>query len=355
MDALANTITPLIGATDFYLFVLNAGIGWFEAWVLRRWFRGRPWAVLWMIPANYFSAWAGWFALHEWLASAVPRWLGDRPIEHVTSVAAAVWGFAFAVTLATEWPFVIWAIQGGHRSAVRVMAATVAVNVASYLLVGVWFLQSFSLPLDVRVTSLSRLPPPPTGTLYWVDPSGRVMARRMGLGVTTTDRAVGRVVKDDFVWPNMLDVVPGSPGRVRLEARYSRTIWRDRPTPPGDVEPEDPTVVSDAGSALALPSDFAGQSRLLRKSVLDLRPPDHRTLAVTFDWYRHFITAAVPGGPSVYLTVGFGPVDWTPQDPTVLTNDAIVFEWAGQIVLLAPAERSVAFVVAGTCPAFVPD
>lgn len=70
--------------------------------------------------------------------------------------------------------------------------------------------------------------------------------------------------------------------------------------------------------------------------------------------YHKFLATDVPGGARSRLSIGFGPMQWDISEPTVLPDDKVVFEWAGQIVLFDPHTRKLAFVSLGGCPAFVP-
>src|SRR5258706_436443 len=108
---LANTITPLISANFFYLYVINAVIGIAEGTMLKRWFAGGPRSVWWMIGANYLSAWVGWYVLN-WLMEPRVNWiLGSKPIERINLLAGIMALIAFAVTIIFEVGFVHLARQ----------------------------------------------------------------------------------------------------------------------------------------------------------------------------------------------------------------------------------------------------
>ncbi|HWB54445.1 MAG TPA: hypothetical protein VG722_09640 [Tepidisphaeraceae bacterium] len=354
MEFLADTITSLIVADIAYLFLLNAAIGFLEGTLLRRLFSGGRRAVWWMIAANYLSAWIGWIALAGiWSNPHVRALLAPAPIERINLLAGITVLLSFAITLLIEWPFVHWGTVRPRRSIGRTTLATFCVNSISYLLLCLWFLwTSFTLPFNARVVSLIDMGPFPQGTLYWIDPTGRVIARDLrGKG---GNLRVGQMMQNDFIWPCQLRVDPASNRQhVQIDVEYATSTYADRPTP-SDVKPPDPVVIADAGRASAFPRDYWDQSRTLQNDVVDLRPAEHRQMRVTFDWYRHYLDTKVPGGPHTHLYVGLINWDWELQQPTILPDDKIVFEWEKQILLFDPHTANIAFIANGSCPAFVP-
>lgn len=354
MSILANTITALTMQTDTYLFVLNALIGVLEGWLLKRFFKGGRHAIAWMIAANYFSAWVGWYIFRWFVESRLDTALGPRPIERVNHVILMLGCIAFALTVLLEIGFVYVAIDRPQRSLTRTLLGTLCVNAISYALICLWFFSTpFTSYVDAQVTSLSDLGPLPHGTLFWVDPSGDVIARNCaGSG---PDRRVGKVVIDDYASPYQLRLTRATDAnRVGLSVIYSHHSYPGQPTTTEDV-PDYDVLLTDAGDARALPADYWEQSQVLLKNILDLRPPDHRQTLVQFDRYRCFLRTDVPGGPRTSLRVGFAGFQWSTEQPTVLPDDKIVFEWEEQIVLFDPHARKIAFVAHGTCPAFIPD
>ena len=351
---LADTITPAIASGFLYLFVINAAIGYLEGALLKTHFGGGRRSVWWMLLANYLSAWAGWFGLFYLLGPGMKALLGPRPIERINSVALAMVGISFAITLVVETGFVHLATPKAGRSLNKSLRASFCVNAVSYVITCLMFLWvGFSLPLNASVRPLADLGPLSPGTLYWVDPTGQVMARQ--LDHVGSDCKVGQVMLNDFAQPYQLRLQPRNDHkRVELDAEYSFPSYADRPTPPGIQQQPDPLVLADAGSADGLPSDYWNQDTFHRKSTVDLRQVGKRQTAVKFDWYRRYLDADVPGGPQTHLTIGFAVMDWSIEEPTVLPDEKIVFEWAGQIVLFDPHTRKIAFVALGTCPAFVP-
>lgn len=346
LPILADTITAFV-ATDFaYLFILNAIIGWVEGKLLKRWFSGGRRAVWWMIAANYLSAWIGFMGFIWLVEPRVDGLLGSRPIERVNLLAAGMALISFVITVGVEFGFVYLAREQDKRSTGHAFWATICVNAISYLAICLFFIwSSYSLPLNAHITQLSELGSLPHGTLYWVDPTGGVISKdsnRIG-----PDRKIGQVVQNDRCWPYQLRIDQAANlQRVQMSVMYSGF----------DTFPETGTVlVPDAGPLAAFPADYLGRNRILRKTVLDLRPEDHRATQVTFDWYRHYLNTDVPGGPNSYLSVALAIFDWQIQEPTVLPDDKIVFELNRQIVIFDPYTRKLAFVALGTCPAFVPD
>jgi len=293
-------------------------------------------------------------AAEQLLSPRIAALLGPVPIERINCVAATYALLCFAASVVIEAPCVFAAVAKSRRrrSLGGVALAAIGVNAISYVLIIGWFLwMSYTLPLNARVVKLSDLGAITPCTLYWIDPAGHVMARRLDRSESPHTLAA-KVMKNDFVWPFQLRVerVENS-DRVRLSVMCGTTTYRDRPTPPGLEPPDDPLILADAGGIDAFPSDYWDQNPMLRKNAFDLRPSDRRQRSpVGFDWYRNYLEA---GGAR--LSVGLPWANWRMQEPTVLADDKIVFEWEGQIVLFDPRTHKLAYFAAGTCPAVVPE
>jgi hypothetical protein len=178
-----------------------------------------------------------------------------------------------------------------------------------------------------------------------------VVARR--LDQAETGRVVAQVTQNESAKPYQLCVeTAGNAQRVQLSAKYSFMRGNTATIPDNLWGGE--TVLADAGAASAFPADYWNQ-RLLRKSVLDLRALQNRQMRVAFDRYRNYLDTDAPDGPRSHLYIGLGSIEWYIQEPTVLPDDKIVFEWSGQIVLFDPHTTKLAFVALGTCPAFIPS
>lgn len=352
ISMLANTITPAMMGAGFYLIVFNAILGVTEGMILRRWFKGGTKAVWWMILANYLSAWIGWMGVAWLMTPHMNSLLGPRPIERVNFIVGALFLVTFAISVIVEAALVYLALQRTCRGVLRTMGGSLAVNAVSYPFIALWFLNSsYTLPLNASVVSDAELGPMPRGTLYWIDAHGLVMARALE-SRDDRPREVASVMLNDFFHPYQLQVMK-SGNRVSIVPNYSGVSYRDRPAPQGLEPPEGPVVV-DAGSAVNFPADYWEQDRMLRKTVLDLRPVERRAIRITFDWYRHYLSASVPGGRKSRLTIGWAVIDWGMSEPTVLPDDKVVLEWADQIVIFDPRTGRIAFIAPGTCPAFVP-
>jgi hypothetical protein len=351
---LANTITPVMGADCTYLIFMNVVIGILEASLLRRWFCGTKRAVWWMIAANYLSAWAGWFALLFLVNPWMEAFLGSRPIERINLLAAMVVLVAFAITIIVEIGFVHLATDRDKRSRGRTIRATLCVNAFSYLLICSWFMWlSFSLPLNAHVTDSSDLGTLSKGNLYWVDPTGQVMAK--ALNGEAAGQPVGQVTLNNSVQPYQLRIERSdNPERVQMVVMYS-SIENGATSTPVNHELPYPAFLADAGSAAAFPADYWDHFPVSRKSVFDTRATESRFTQFRFDWYRKFLKTDVPNGPHSRLTIGFATIDWDMKEPTVLPDEKIVFEWAGQIIIFDPHTQKLAFVALGTCPAFIPE
>jgi len=350
---IANTITPLFTATLLYLFVINAGIGVLEGTILKYWFARRRRAVWWMVAANYVSAWAGWLALSWVIGPHFDRLLGSKPLERINLIALTTVLIALAAAIVIECPFVHFASGRPKRSLGRTLLETSVVNVISYSIICVWFVfTSFSLPLNARIKPLAELGKLPAGTLYWVSPTGDVLAR--SIGASDPDRVVAHIEQSDFLRPYQLRLDrPEREGPVQLNARCSIIQYSDRPTPENVREPRSP-LVPNVGCVSAFPDDYWGRDHFMAMRIRDLRPAGARQVRVTFNSYFRYLDAIVPHGAHSRLTMGLVTADWELEEVTVLPDGKIIFQWGGQIVIFDPCTRKLAFVASGTCPAFVP-
>lgn len=356
MVLLADTITPAISGSFLYLFILNAFIGILEGKLLRKWFGGGHRAVWWMIFANYLSAWAGWFLLIWIIDPRLHALLGPRPIERVNHLALGMVLIAFVASVLIEALFVHLATKPQGRSPGLTILASFCVNLVSYVIVCfMLILVSFSLPLNAKVVPLTSMGTISSGTLYWVDSTGRIMSRTMKQN--EPDRNVGRAVLNDFAKPYQLHIDQSeNPQRTQITVRYSFIQSGDRSTGQNqDIPPDEETVLTDAGPSKVFPADYWSHNDMLRKSVLDLRSAESRRTAVHYDWYRDYLDTSVPGGPHSRLYIALRAEDWPICNPTVLPDGKIVFDWCGQIVLFDPQTTKLAFIALGTCPAFVPS
>jgi len=350
---LGDTITPGMMNNLMYLFVMNAAIGVLEGLLLKWWFAGGKRAVWWMIAANYCSAWLGWFLL-GWLIDPSNYNLGPKPIERISHLALIVTLISFAITILLEAGFVHIAIRREKRSVPRTLLATITVNAISYTILCSWYLStSFTLLTDARVVDFSQMSQLPRATLYWVDPSGLVRSRNFAR--SEPDHIVVVLPQNETYKPYQLRITESDNShRAQMNAEYE-TIGAGNI--PAGMTPgvQEMPVLLDAGPLEVFPADYWQQSRILLKSVLDLRPEKSRQIAVNFDVYRHFLHTEVPGGLNSMLSVAFASLEWEPRQPTVLPDDKIIFEWEGQVVLFDPRTQNIAFVALGSCPAFIPD
>ena len=101
VSAVADVGTPLVWGGGFHLFLGNAIIGLLEGSLLARVFcLPKRRCVLWLILANYLSAWIGMMlASHLFEKYATDIYTGLR----VTWLLVAL---TYLLTLVVEWPFV---------------------------------------------------------------------------------------------------------------------------------------------------------------------------------------------------------------------------------------------------------
>jgi hypothetical protein len=307
-----------------------------------------------MIFANYLSAWIGWIGLIWLIHPRMKAFLGPRPIERINLLAVTLVAISFFLSVIIESGFVHLAIKRARRPLAKALLASLCVNAISYLFICGWFLWvSYSLPFNAHVASLSELGALPRGTLYWVDGNGNVMAQN--LDRPGSEHFVERVMQNDFIDPSLLYFQKAAdPRRVSLNVLYETIEYSDRPAPT-DFKTPDSLVLADAGPANAFPPDYWDRPGLARNNALDDRPPEHRQMKVGFDWYRKYLDTNIPDGPHSNLYIGLTTIEWMIEEPNILPDDKIVFEWEGQIVLFDPHTKKLAFIASGTCPVFIPN
>lgn len=169
--ALANAGTPLMWASMAHLVFGNALIGLLEGLLLGWMFKAPRWrSILLLVAANYASAWTGGFLISGALAP-----LPDMTIE---SLAYWFWGFvtiAFVVTLAIEWPFILYALRRQERPVQRALRATPIVHGISYSLIFVWYwlASGTSLLTQLHVVPPRDLAPAEKYAMYFIAQDGR--------------------------------------------------------------------------------------------------------------------------------------------------------------------------------------
>ena len=175
LRASADVGTPLLWAGMLHLFIGNAFIGVFEGLLIAWLFSVRKgMAIGIMIPANYFSAWMGFFFV---------RCIGNNLPADLNTYWRWFWVMAFAtygLTLVLEWPFVAWCFRGNPHWFCNSIRASLVAQSASYLLLFGWYGVAGNTELysDLRVVKPSELSLPANMSVYYISMSDGNVYRR---------------------------------------------------------------------------------------------------------------------------------------------------------------------------------
>ncbi len=174
--ASANAGTPLMWAGALHLLFGNALIGLGEG-LLLGWLFAAPKgkAILFMILANYASAWLGGVFLANAIAHALPmdlnngwRWLW------------VMVGATYCITLLMEWPFVAWCFRGKRDWLTRSLQGSLVVQSASYVVLFGWYWMASgtSLYTEMNIVAPADLSLPESVLVYYISPSDGDAYRR---------------------------------------------------------------------------------------------------------------------------------------------------------------------------------
>ena len=339
--ALANGGTPLLIFPILHLLFGNLMIGIAEGLLLGFAFRVRKSrAVLWLILANYLSAWLGYLALHAF---------GEDPLGVATlsiyDVQKGVWGMmclAFLFTLVIEWPFVAAAVCKRKRWFRDSLLASVMVQTLSYAAM-IWFYGGMSSGWEssgVALVAPDKAEPPRGAILYYIaDRDGDVYRRRLETGA---EEKVARAnTRDHWVGLKLEPSKDKSGWALRLSRGRSHS-WA---IPPKAMAPSAKLPHSSTEEAAAQPPPYAGVGRLgsAKGSRWQLR---------TGFWPSEGLRVWEEGGGRSSRIAFANPfVRWAVSDATLLPGDKVIFQLGShQICLLDLNERTLALLVRGRGP-----
>jgi hypothetical protein len=376
----ADAGTPLLLAGPVHLFVLNALIGAFEAWLLcllvRRMVKLTYAPTAWaMIAANYTSAWLGaGLLLVVWPQEVIGKL--DQPLYAASGVITNTWAFLFALSVVVEAPFVGAALRRGGWGLPwpGALGLSLVLQVASYVPLTAWYsaaaprtlleLTSFdrSLAFARGVKATVYYAANADGSVWAVRPDGSGRRRLSAAGPTEPDELVRLQVDKGTGRLGLL-----APGEQRNSWRVVARDLGPAPVftdhvPQGEaVHPHRPVYLQRPG---AHRPDFG--------RVDDLRPPDEQDSEIRFGfWPYEGITVRGPGyrakrgGLQLALETPFLAV--APRFGTVLEGDVLIYEYAPfsflrspapprhQIVVLDLRSRTLGVLADGRCPVVVLD
>jgi hypothetical protein len=203
VQAYANAGTPLMWAGLLHLVLGNALIGVGEGFLLARMFSiSKAKSIGIMIPANYFSAWAGGFLICGLLVDKIPMDLNNGWRWFWAMVLVA-----YLMTIVFEWPFIAWCFRGSLGVWKRSFRASVVVQTASYALLFGWYwlASGTSLYTRMNIVSPEDLALPDSVLVYFISPKdGDVWKRPLHSGPGQKVYRLNSSNKNDrlFIRPN---------------------------------------------------------------------------------------------------------------------------------------------------------
>jgi hypothetical protein len=341
--AYANAGTPLMWATILHLVFGNALIGVGEGLLLARLFRvPRGRSVLWLIAANYVSAWLGGVVLLQAVVGRV-----NLTIENIQPW---FWGFvvvAFLITLVIEYPFFWLALRAAPRAMRRAVKATVMVNIASYAVLFGWYWMASRVGMMTQLTvvPVAEMHAPEGYSLYYLSKTGtEVIQARLDGALARTLKTVVAVDINDRLF-------------ARENVRMSYDLWIH-------FDPDDRKKARDE----LVVADFSMRAPIDGRQASDPAAEVYGTWS-TFgevpkitdegDWRYRTGFWGVEGivGSSERLNARFRYAletpfaSWRVRNGTHLDGDYVVFQLGeDQVCILQPQTRKIALVARGHGP-----
>lgn len=166
LSARADAGTPLMWAGMLHMVFGNAIIGIFEGLILAWIFKLRKGiCILVMIPANYFSAWAGELFLNYQIVKVLPFNLYNA--WHWIWIMVFV---TFLITLILEWPFVFFCLRKEKDRFKKSLKGNLVVNSLSYVLLFSWYWLASGTALYTKmdIVQPSEISFPKKGFVYFI-------------------------------------------------------------------------------------------------------------------------------------------------------------------------------------------
>jgi hypothetical protein len=346
--ALANAGTPLAWATILHLLVGNIVLGALEGLALALLFHlPKPMTILWLIVANYVSAWVGWLLVSYVLPGAFAVDMHNAWFL-LGSLVAAAW----VATLVLEFPCIALAFRGNAHWFRKALVGTVVVQTASYVLLVGWYwgASGKSLYTDAELVPLTSISAPKDVHVYYVGAKdGAVYTSSLAGSAATKILDLGSHNANDRLFARTSAT---NPKRWDLVARLA-----------GGTRPESRLVV--------VKESFASAAVSTARVVTDGKPPEEEE---TWDSFGDVPKLAAAGDSPWRFRSGFWAIEgltgwntatqakiwvsfetpiaaWMVRNATHLPGDIVLFQLGeDQICLYDPATRRIALIARGRGP-----
>ena len=340
LTARADAGTPLMWAGMLHLFFGNAIIGFFEGFILAKFFKLQAHVCIWtMMLANYFSAWLGGLFLNQQITNHLPFNLYNAWHWIWTMVVVT-----YLITLVLEWPFVFFCFRKEPNRLKRSWLGNLLINSLSYVLLFGWYgmASGTTLYTKTNIVQPSEINFPKNGIVYFISETNSVC--RFDFGSRKTE-FVCRLDADDkdgrlFTRPsafdtNHWDILESSKSNLictNLDVVADQS-WRDG---------TGPTRIGGTWFNFG----YAPKLGAAEKSSWQFRTgfwPVEGLRGANSNFQEH-----------IHLSLETPFVDWVARNATHLPGDFIVFQLgANQICLFEIATRKMALLIKGRGPVVV--
>jgi sialidase-1 len=330
LGVLANMGTPLIWAPYGQLLFGNFLIGVLEGWLIARLFGVRKAnVILAMIGANYLSLIPGIYFLRP-LSAALAQMV-DIDVYTAPAYMAAMCVLVFSLTVVIEWPVCLWILWARPRRFRDSWLASLAAQTASYGLLILYYGAASNLSLYTEVDVTRSLVPslPSNAVVYFLSP-GADAAWRIRLDGRGLEKVADLAGNERHVWLSA-DFEPGA-DEYRLRSRWFQDGERSQPIPTSPIPA--------SGWRFAEVDETKSRDlRLVTKGQVEV---------LTFDWGNLDVWGEDRRRLRVGLETPF--FFWWAGEATILPGDLVVFEMAGQILVLDTRARKLGLLARGRSP-----
>jgi hypothetical protein len=344
---LANVGTPLMWAEMFHLSLGNLVIGTVEGLLIARLFKvPRRRAVVWMIAANYFSAWVGFVLLDQLMGAEL---LSLITIYNAAWFLAGAGIVTYLLTLLLEWPFIATILRQHPQWRASSFKASWLVQTASYSVLALVYLSASGVSILTQ-TKKDRHFDRWAHSSAWVYYIAVEDSRVYRIKVDGTNRE--RVVSDEEVLfahqtePSGWALYVGKPRDVKISK---------------GERPDSSSKIADGLDGRVLgefDSEIEKQIRVWERSghrstkAFDLRNE------AEFDWEARTGYWPIEGlsyrdqatGQRKRIALETPFLQWQLGHATILPGDQMVFQLRHQICILDPATMRLGIIAFGRCP-----
>jgi hypothetical protein len=340
-------LTAVIGIVEG-LIVVTVFKAWGESKI-----RGELRGIGIMVLANYFSFILGEWYLLQGLRIFSGAVLGSEPLYNAHRFIWLSVLVAFVLTILLEWPFCFWILRKKSKSFRKSIAATVLVQTLSYAVLLVFYVSLGAVELyrhmdidrnlvrsqdeNVWVYFVSN----DDGDIHRIRLDGTDRQKAFDTDLSSAQRGIKTC--NILLWPNdepnAWDFWLCRDEDCRI---LQKGIFRGFATlsSGSDMRLEDANTPGDL------------RERGLWTIVTDLRGPTEHSIEVKIDYFGwQGVTVADPCANQEYkLMIQTPLLTWGIEHVTVLPNDQLVCEMAGQIVIMNLRERKMALLALGLSP-----